>query len=84
LRAALPLLAVPADKRRRYRDRLQASFAIVSHTRSRHRVEVDAPLARDLVFMGPNARHLSGCDVAVPEGPLSVTLDVELILARKA
>jgi hypothetical protein len=34
--------------------------------------------------MGPTARHLFGHDVAMPERPLSVTLDVELILARKA
>jgi 23S rRNA (guanine745-N1)-methyltransferase len=83
LRTALPLLAVPADKARHYRDRLRPAFAIIAHTHLRRRVEVDACLARDLVLMGPNAWHLSVRDVAVPEGSLSVTLDVELILARK-
>jgi 23S rRNA (guanine745-N1)-methyltransferase len=83
LRAALPLLGVPADKARHYRDRLRPSFEVLSHVRLQHRVELDAMLARDLVLMGPNARHLSGDDVPVPDGPLPVTLDVELMLARK-
>jgi 23S rRNA (guanine745-N1)-methyltransferase len=83
LRATLPLLDVPAGKARHYRERLQPLFEVVSHTQVRRRIEVDASLARDLVLMGPNARHLSGRDLAVPDGSLSVTLDVELILARK-
>jgi 23S rRNA (guanine745-N1)-methyltransferase len=84
LRAALPLLAVPADKARHYGVRLKPLFDVVSHTRLRRQVEVDASLASDLVLMGPNARHLPDRDVAQPGDSLSITLDVELILARKA
>jgi len=84
LRATLPLLNLPADKARHYRDRLRPWFAILSHARLRRRVEVDASLARDLVLMGPNARHLSTDDAAVHDAMLPVTLDVELIMARKS
>ena len=50
----------------------------------RHCVELDASQARDLVLMGPNAWHLSDANIAVRDGTLPVTLDIELTVARKA
>jgi 23S rRNA (guanine745-N1)-methyltransferase len=84
LRAALPLIAVPAGKARHYRDRLRPSFELLSQARLRRQVDADPSLARDLVLMGPNARHLADRDVSLPRGTQPLTLDVELILARKA
>jgi hypothetical protein len=83
LRATLPLLAVPSDKPRHYRDRLRPLFDVISHTRLRRRVAVNASVARNLVLMGPSARRLSDRDVVLPQGTRCVTFDVELMLARR-
>jgi 23S rRNA (guanine745-N1)-methyltransferase len=51
--------------------------------RHRREVTLDAVAARAAIMMGPNAHHIAPSMLAAEFGPMAVTFDIAILLARK-
>lgn len=80
LREMLGLMDPQPGKGASYRREMQGLGGGILHDRLRRSVQISHAEARDLILMGPNARHLSPAGIPAWSGSRTVTLDVELLV----
>jgi 23S rRNA (guanine745-N1)-methyltransferase len=84
LRRRYRLLGQQSQKEKRYSEAVSRTIGPAAVTRI-VRPTVFAPDAvRDIVLMGPNARHPGGSTLPAEAGPIGITFDIGVLLARKA
>jgi len=83
LRQALGLIGMRPGKGDDYRRRIEAFGDDIAHDRIVRTVTLHHGQARDLILMGPNARHLSAVGIPRWSDKRPVTFDVELLTATR-
>jgi hypothetical protein len=71
------------EKTRRYREAAARFVGRSTITRLRSRALLDGRSVRSVVLMGPNGRHVAPSTLDVLSGPLAVTFDINVLIARK-
>jgi 23S rRNA (guanine745-N1)-methyltransferase len=67
----------------RYADVVTRFVSPPTIARLRSRAVLDSPMARAVILMGPNARHVDPTSLDVGPDPLAVTFDINVLFARK-
>jgi 23S rRNA (guanine745-N1)-methyltransferase len=83
LRDRFGLLRQDEDNPRRYAESAAHFIGPPTVVRLRGRAALDPAMARSVILMGPNARHVDPATLAVGPHALAVTLDINLLFARK-
>jgi hypothetical protein len=84
LRHRYRLLGQRSQKGRRYRKAVSRMIGPAAVTRIVRRAVLAPDAVRDIVLMGPNARHPAGSMPPSKAGPIAVTFDIGVLLTRKA
>jgi len=83
LRRRYRLLGQHGEKARRYRDAASRTIGPAAITRIVRRTTLAPDAVRDIVLMGPNARHTALTPLHAEAEPIEVTFDIALLLVRK-
>ena len=84
LRRRYRLLGQQSGKGRRASESVSRTIGPAAVTRIVRRMLVAPDAVRDIVLMGPNARHPGGLTLPAEAGPIAVTYDIGVLLARRA
>ena len=71
------------DKTRGYAEAMLRTLGPPTTSELSHRAILDAAAIRDVVLMGPNARHITPSAIGVETLSLAVTFDIAVLLACK-
>ncbi len=82
LRERFELLRQREANSARYADMAARFIGAPSITRLRSGAVLDPAVARAVILMGPNARHVDASILDVGSTPLSVTFDINVLFAR--
>jgi 23S rRNA (guanine745-N1)-methyltransferase len=77
------LIGQRAGKLRRYRDAITRAIGPPRVIRLVDAIRLDHGAVRDAILMGPNARHVPPARFDVDAEPVTVTVDLALLLARR-
>ena len=83
LRRRYQLLGQLRDKAREYADAASRAIGSAAVTRIVRHATLAPDAVRDIILMGPNARHPAFTSLPVEAGPIAVTFDIAVLLARK-
>jgi 23S rRNA (guanine745-N1)-methyltransferase len=83
LRDRFGLLRQHEAKSERYADLATRFVGPPTIARLRRRAVLDPEVARAVILMGPNARHVDPASLDVGQDPLAVTFDINVLFARK-
>ncbi len=83
LRRRYHLLGQHPEKARRYREATSRMIGPVAVTRILRHTTLAPDAVRDIVLMGPNARHPGLTPLQAEAEPIGVTFDIAILLARK-
>jgi 23S rRNA (guanine745-N1)-methyltransferase len=83
LRHRYHLLGQHREKRRRYREATSRTIGPAAVTRIVRHATLAPDAVRDIVLMGPNARHPALAPLHAEAEPIAVTFDIAVLLARK-
>ena len=83
LRRRYRLLGQHGEKARRYRDAASRTIDPAAITRIVRRTTLAPDAVRDIVLMGPNARHPALTPLHAEAEPIEVTFDIAVLLVRK-
>jgi 23S rRNA (guanine745-N1)-methyltransferase len=83
LRDRFGLLRQPEANAERYADVANRFVGPPTIARLRSRAVLDPEVARAVILMGPNARHVDPTSLDVGPDPLAVTFDMNVLFARK-
>jgi 23S rRNA (guanine745-N1)-methyltransferase len=83
LRRRYRLLGQHGAKARRYREAASRTVGTTTVTRVVRRTTLAPDALRDIVLMGPNARHPAMTPLYAEAEPIAVTFDIAVLLARK-
>jgi 23S rRNA (guanine745-N1)-methyltransferase len=84
LRDRFELLRQDEEGPGRYADMATHFVGPPTVTRLRSRAVLDPAMARAVILMGPNARHVDPLRLDVGPHPLTVTFDINILFARKS
>jgi len=84
LRRRYHLLGQRSQKEKRYSEAVSRTIGPAAVTRIVRHTVLAPDAARDIVLMGPNARHPGGSTLPAEAGPIGITFDIAVLLARKA
>jgi 23S rRNA (guanine745-N1)-methyltransferase len=77
------LLGQHREKARRYREAASRTIGPAAVTRIIRHATLAPDAVRDIVLMGPNARHPGPAPLQAEAEPIAVTFDIAVLLARK-
>jgi glycine cleavage system aminomethyltransferase T len=77
------LLGQAAQKTHRYREAARHFIGPPAIHRLVSRVVLDAAAIGNAILMGPNARHIIASTIEAASEPIAVTLDINVLFARK-
>jgi 23S rRNA (guanine745-N1)-methyltransferase len=83
LRRRYRLLGQQSKKATRYSDAVSRRIGPTAATRIVRPTVLAPDAVRDIVLMGPNARHPAGSTLPAKAEPIGVTFDISVLLARK-
>jgi hypothetical protein len=83
LRRRYRLLGQHREKARRYREATSRMIGPAAVTRIVRHMTLAPDAVRDIVLMGPNARHPARTPLLAEAEPIEVTFDIAILLARK-
>ena len=83
LRHRYRLLGQDCEKGRRYSEAASRMIGPATVTRIVRRAVLAPDAIHDIILMGPNARHPAGSMPPSKAGPIAVTFDIGVLLARK-
>jgi hypothetical protein len=75
------LLGQRSQKEKRYSEAVTRTIGTAAVTRILRRTVLAPDAMRDIVLMGPNARHPAGATVPTEAEPVAVTFDIAVLLA---
>jgi 23S rRNA (guanine745-N1)-methyltransferase len=83
LRRRYRLLGQQSEKATRYSEAASRTIGPAAVTRIVSRTVLAPDAVREIVLMGPNARHPGGSTLPAEAEPVAVTFDIAVLLARK-
>jgi 23S rRNA (guanine745-N1)-methyltransferase len=83
LRRRYRLLGQRSQKEKRYSEAVSRTIGPTAVTRIARRAVLAPDAVRDIILMGPNARHPAGSTLPAAAEPIGVTFDIAVLLARK-
>jgi 23S rRNA (guanine745-N1)-methyltransferase len=83
LRRRYRLLGQRSQKEKRYSEAVSRTIGPAAVTRIFRHTVLIPDAVRDILLMGPNARHPAGSKLPTEAGPIGITFDIAVLLARK-